>query len=157
VRAGQIAFSAEPDRQEIRVAEAAHGDQDVAIDDGRGNGVLPEAGGLPELFAGLEIVAAHLGRRRNDHLLASFKGNDDRAAPIGRAIPAGAPELAPGALVERDEVRLALLLIENEQELVAFERGPGALAEFAEHAKLAEILLPDQPAVEGVAVDTARS
>src|SRR5207244_7414112 len=92
---------------------------------------------------------------RDDDLLTAGIGDHDRTAPVGGSVALRAPELAAGALVESDEERIAVLLIEHEQELLAFERGPGAFAEFAEHAQLAEILLPDELAVERVTVDAA--
>src|SRR5439155_17150986 len=125
--------------------------------DGSGDGVLAESGRLPDLLSSLEIVAAHLRGCRDDDLFTAGVGNHDRTAPVGGAIALRAPELAAGALLESHEERIAVLLIEHEQELVAFERGPGAFAEFAEHAQLAEILLPDELAVERVAVDAARA
>jgi hypothetical protein len=59
-------------------------------------------------------------------------------------------------LVERHQEGLALM-IEDDEQRVAFEPGPRSLSERIEHRQPAEIFLPDQPAVEGVGVESPRA
>ena len=82
---------------------------------------------------------------------------DERRGPVGLLVARDAPDLLAGLLVEHDHERVAFV-IEHEDELVAGEHGRHAFAEGHPHAHLhAEVLLPDQRALEVVAVHPARS
>ena len=79
-----------------------------------------------------------------------------RGRPVRLLVAGGAPDLLAGGLVEHDHERIALV-VEHEDQLVAGEHGGHALAERHPHAQLhAEVLLPDERALEVVAVHAAR-
>ena len=125
---------------------------------GAGMVFCPRPGDLPDRLSGLKIVSVDLERSRNDHLLLAVISDHHRTGPVGISVIAvGAPQLLACGFVQRDQKRIAFM-IEQQQQSVAFERGPGAFAECVEHAQLdAEVVFPDFVAVEIVAVHAAGS
>ncbi len=140
-----------PDGLQAVPAESAGQVDEAVARHRRRNRVHGQAGRVPHEFARLEIVAAHAVHAGRDDLGAAAAFDDERRGPGVDLVAFLAPELLAGALVERDDERLPLM-VPHHDEAVAVQRGRAPLAELVAHPLVAKVLLPDRPAVhvEGV-------
>ena len=132
VGAGEVAVAAEPDGHQVGIAIAAHHEHQAIGGNRLRDGVLAKAARPPDAPAGLEIVADHFARGRDDHLLAAVDASS-RTVPTSSCCPAAATASARArSRVERHEEGVALV-VEDDEQRVVFEPCPCALAEGHEH------------------------
>ncbi len=111
---------------------------------------------LPDDVATLQVVAPGSIRGVDDDLQASAGLDDERSGPRRHLITLAPPTRLSGPLVQHLDERWPLV-IPVDHERVAVNDRRRALAEAAACRHVAEVTLPQLPAVEVVAVDTARA
>ena len=113
-----------------------------------------EAAGFPDDGTVGDVVAAGAVGGGDDGLELAADGDDEGRAPGGALVAGLAPFLGAGGFVEADDEG-AGFVVPGDDEHVAGEGGRGAFAERAAGGHVAEVLFPDEGAVEGVAVEAA--
>jgi hypothetical protein len=140
---------------ELAAPEPGRDKDHSILGDRRGNRVHVETVVLPHEPAGLEVVAPHPLVSGRDHLGAAVVLHHERRAPRVDVLPLGAPDLLARGRVERDDER-GTLMVPHDNELVAVQNGRASgLANLGKHTLVAEMLLPEQCAVDVVGVQTA--
>src|SRR5262249_57292426 len=95
---------------ELRIAESAHGVNQVVLLDGHRNDVRSESGAFPDQLAIVRIVGAHFFGRADHNLLLSFEVCDQWRGPGARLVAARAAHLPARSFVSRDNERAGITI-----------------------------------------------
>ena len=134
----------------------AHQEHPIPGGNRRRDGIDRLPGALPKQFAILEIVAADLVGAVDDDLFATAVTDDQRSAPTRGFVARLPPQLAAIPLVEGHDEVVTLMVPEHDHR-VAIKGRRTALPEAIAGAHVAEVLFPEQLALEVVPVETKRT
>ena len=131
-------------------------------EDRRRCGDLRAATELPQLAAGLRIVATHEVRRVGDELRARARVDDRRRPPRRQLLPIRLPHRLSGLGIQREQERVGLRVALHDHQAVPDDRragGPPLVRRdvVGAHVDTAKIDGPAQAAVEVVGIDPLRS
>ena len=163
LRQRQVAARAGPHREHrpLRRASARDDVQSVG-EDRRRRRDLRAAAKLPQLAAGLRIVAAHEIRRVGDQLRPGGRRHDRRRAPRRQLLAIRLPDRFAGLGIEREQERIGLRVALHDHHAVPDDRRAGRSPFVGgnvvrAHVDAAEIDRPAQSAVDVVGVNALRA
>lgn len=142
-----VSLAAGPEGERRPVA-ARHRVEQVVADDDRGHHLLRRPLQRPQLLAAGRIVAAHRLAAGEDNLVLFADTHRDRRRPRHGPRSLALPDELPGSLVERQEDRIALVLVLGEDDEVLVEKWARAGA--VRRLDLEVVVLPEEVAREVV-------